>query len=71
MKTEIEWKKYPDEKPNEGQETIVYIEGDGIIQSTFKKGEFRHLSLGSHGCGCCGYDYETPSHWAELPETPK
>jgi hypothetical protein len=46
-----------DGKATEG----TLCEADGETRT-----EVIHLS--SHGCGCCGFEDDPPTHWAPLPE---
>lgn len=61
--------------PKDGSSVLLLISGEAIQGRwvTYKNipGEWRVVSLSSHGCGCCSADDEPPTHWAHLPEPPK
>lgn len=67
MKTEIEWHKYPDEKPREEGVYLTYDkqyeDGNKFAFSYFDEDSDWENELDP-------YDYHVTS-WAELPEVPK
>lgn len=70
--------------PKDGQCCILLINGMAIEglwaeddawdeenAGWVKRGGWQVISLPSHGCGCCSYDNDSPSHWMPVPEPPK
>jgi hypothetical protein len=65
-------KKWP--PPEKLANVIAFVEDVWIEVSKFENSRgkswhnWRPVSLGYHGCGCCSTDIEEPTHWVPLPE---
>lgn len=72
----MEWISVKDKLPEAWQTVLCYSE-EGVYQAKYEMSygsdemEFDPLTLGIHGCGCCGYRGPAPTHWMPLPEAPE
>lgn len=57
--------------PKDGTSILLLIEDSAIEGSWYAPsyGEpyWAPVVLSSHGCGCCGYADDPPTHWRPLP----
>ena len=49
--------------------TRVMVEG-WWDEEMYPSGEWRVITLPSHGCDCCAFENQEPTHWMPLPEMP-
>lgn len=66
----MSWKPI-EEAPKDGTE-ILGKSDEGVFQMWWDTdypslGKWRPLSLGYHGCGCCGGDPIEPTEWMPIP----
>ena len=48
---------------------VIFLTNEGAIQGRlYKDGSFSFISLDIHGCGCCGKDTDTVTHWMPIPQ---
>lgn len=67
--------------PMDGTHILVSYEGQGITEAWYEVEkssdgeiyyqEWEALKLGQHGCGCCSYKDEDPTHWMPLLKQPE
>lgn len=66
LKEERRWRKFPDEKPGNGQEVLVWLTAGGpygfVLTSRYIDSQWYY---GEDPQGC------KPSHWMPLPTAPK
>lgn len=73
----MEWIKIDDLLPKLKEEVLVVVDGDTITSGTLTEVhnngflEWSFTWLDCHGCGCCGTNSDTVTHWAKLPDLPK
>ena len=60
--------------PMDGTDILLFSD-DGVYQAKWIKNRlcayWVALSLPEHGCGCCGHNNASPTHWMPLPNAPK
>lgn len=66
LEEERRWRKFPDEKPGNGQEVLVWLTSGGpcgfVLTSSYIDSQWYY---GEDPQGC------KPSHWLPLPSAPK
>lgn len=59
--------------PKDGTPVIISVLEGGdrmAIEARFSEDHWYPVWLDTHGCGCCGGDRPTPTHWIPLPKPP-
>lgn len=60
----IEWNPI-ESAPKNGTVILLYVE-DVAIEGWWQNEGWKVESTSYHGCGCCSFENEPASHWAEL-----
>ena len=60
-----EWQPMATAK-QDGTEYILLIQGVAI-EGYFNRDRWECITLLSHGCGCCSYTNDQPTHWMDKP----
>jgi hypothetical protein len=71
----MEWRTI-ESAPKDGTKILLLVGdvaiGGGWVVNGCKpdRSGWEVVTLGSHGCGCCGGGFEKPTHWMPLPVKP-
>ncbi len=57
--------------PKDGTEILVFIDGNIFQAHQDEQLDWCMPFAKAHGCGCCGWNDDKPTHWMPLPPPPK